>query len=99
MFQRTNAYHQFIADYPGAQFIAMKYNQGLAGEVAIGEQGNTAVALFAGVYKSDGGLIGERVITDADLASPRTVQGHDKFHAFKLAAELCDEIAGVPRIS
>lgn len=97
--QRSDTYHQFIAKFPTAQFIGLKYGGAVIGEVAIGEQGRTAVAAFAGVYRGDGSLVAERVITDSDLPSPQTIQGHDPFHAFKLAADLCDGLAGVPRTS
>jgi hypothetical protein len=96
MFQRTAVYQTFLRAYPNAQFIALSYVNGLTGEVAIGEVNRVATVVFAGVYNSNGQTVGEKTLTDADMA-PATLQGHDIAHAFTIAARLADSIANSVR--
>jgi hypothetical protein len=96
MFQRTIVYQDFLRSFPNAQFVSLTYPNGFAGEVAIGEVNRVATVVFAGIYKPNGEAVGEKTITDADVA-PATLQGHDIAHALKVAANLADSIANSVR--
>ncbi|MCM2461039.1 hypothetical protein HGO40_11165 [Pseudomonas sp. CG7] len=96
MFQRTVVYQDFLRAFPNAQFVALSYGNGFAGEVAIGEVNRVATVVFAGIYKPNGETVGEKTLTDADVA-PATLQGHDIAHAFKVAANLAESIANSVR--
>ena len=96
MFQRTSVYQDFLQAFPNAQFVALSYANGFAGEVAVGEVNRVATVVFAGIYETDGSTVGEKTLTNADI-SPATLQGHDMFHAITVAAHLADSIANSVR--